>query len=503
MNKKVFLSIVFLLCILTAKLSVAQELETVQELDTEQDSELVQGLVQKLKAGQESELAQELAEELDTEQDPELAQESAQELESAQSASSITSVDYIVAVVNEEVITHRELDRAVDTTISQLQQQGIQLPDNQAIKSQVMESLIVKRIQLQRADEIGLTVSDSELDETIQRIADENNLSLQAFYVALEEDGVNFNKFRNDVRDEVIMVRLREREVNSRVNVTDGEIDNFLRTQQTSAIGNDEYLIAHILVRVPEHIDALQIEERRKRAELVLAKLEEGTEFAQIAAEYSDADDAMRGGVMDWRPVAQMGPRFAELLTAMEPGELTPIIQSPVGFHVLKLLDRREQQVPVVIIDQTHARHILIKVNELTSESDALQLILQLKERIDNGANFEELAKLHSEDNSASSGGDLGWISPGVTVPAFEEAMNVLLPGQISEPIQTQFGWHLIQVIERRSEDVSDEQQRQDAREAIHTRKADVVLEEWLQQLRDQAYVENRIEDGGFDSSGL
>ena len=482
MNKKLLLSIIFLLCVLITKNSVAQELESIQE--RAQELGFIQEPAQELKSTLES--AQEL--------EPEL--ESAQETESAQSASRITSVDYIVAVVNEEVITRKELDSAVDTTVSQLQQQGIQLPDNQAIKSQVMESLIVKRIQLQRADEIGLTISDSELDETIQRIADENNLSLQAFYAALEEDGVNFNKFRNDVRDEVIMVRLREREVNSRVNVTDGEVDNFLRTQKTSAIGNDEYLIAHILVRVPEHMEALQIEERRQRAELVLAKLEEGIEFAQIAAEYSDADDAMRGGVMDWRPVAQMGPRFADLLTAMQLGELTPIIQSPVGFHILKLLDRRAQQVPVVIVDQTHARHILIKVNELTSESDALQSIRQLKEQIDSGANFEEMAKLHSEDNSASSGGDLGWISPGVTVPAFEKAMDALLPGQISEPIQTQFGWHLIQVIERRSEDVSSERERQDAREAIHTRKADVVLEEWMQQLRDQAYVENRIEDG-------
>lgn len=409
---------------------------------------------------------------------------------------SITPIDHIVTIVNEEVITRRELDRAVDTTIKQLQQQGIKLPDIEAIESQVMDSLIVKHIQLQRAKEIGITVSDSELDETIQRIAEENNLSLPAFYSALEQDGINFNKFRNDIRNEVIMVRLKEREVSSRVNVTEGEVDNFLQTQATSAIGNDEYSIAHILVRVPENFDTLQIEKKRQQAESALAKLKEDTEFAQVAAEYSDAEDALRGGVMDWRPVAQMGPRFAELLSAMQPGELTPIIQSPIGFHILKLLDRRAQQVPVVIVDQTHVRHILIKVNELTSESDALQLIHQLKERIDNGASFEELAKLHSEDNSASSGGDLGWISPGVTVPAFEKAMNALRPGDISEPVQTPFGWHLIQVIERRSQDVSDEQQRQNAREAIHTRKADVIHEEWLQQLRDQAYVENRLEDG-------
>lgn len=500
MSKNVFISIIALSCILISKFGVAQVLESGQGMEPMQGIEPIQGMepMQELDLLQGLEFTKQPAQETDDALVPteelDASQESLHELELPQSTNSIKSIDHIVAIVNEEVITRRELDRAVDTTISQLEQQGIQLPDIEAIESQLMESLIVKRIQLQRADEIGLTVSDSELDETIQRIADENNMSLQAFYAALEEEGVNFNKFRNDIRDEVVMVRLKEREVNSRVNVTEGEVDNFLRTQETSAIGNDEYLIAHILVRVPEHIDTLQIEKRRQRAESALAKLNEGVEFAQIAAEYSDADDAMRGGEMDWRPVAQMGPRFAELLTALQPGELTPIIQSPIGFHILKLLDRRAQQVPVVIVDQTHARHILIKVNELTSESDALQLIRQLKERIDNGTDFGEIARLHSEDNSATDGGDLGWVSPGVTVPAFEEAMNALHPGEISEPVQTQFGWHIIQVIERRSQDVSDEQQRENARQAIHARKADVVLEEWLQQLRDQAYVENRVE---------
>ena len=491
MIQKALLGIILFLYILFAQSVVAQKLESTEE-PAAQTLEFTLP-VQELEPVHESEQEREPTPE--SVDDLESTQESAQESESAQSVGSITSIDHIVAIVNEEVITRRELDRAVNAAINQLLQQGIQPPNSEAIEGQVVESMIVKRIQLQRAEEIGLTISDSELDETIQRIAEENDLSLQAFYAALEEDGVNFNKFRNDIRDEVIMVRLREREVGSRVNVTEGEVDNFLRTQETSAIGNDEYQIAHILIRVPEHIDMLQIEKRRQRAETVLAKLTEGVEFAQVAAEYSDADDAMRGGVMDWRPVAQMGPRFAELLTAMEPGELTPIIQSPVGFHILKLLDRRAQQTPVVIVDQTHARHILIKVNELTSESDALQLIRQLKDRIDNGASFEEVAKLHSEDNSATSGGDLGWVSPGVTVPAFEQAMNALQLEQVSEPVQTQFGWHLIQVLERRSQDVSDEQQRQNARQAIHTRKADVVLEEWLQQLRDQAYVENRFSD--------
>ncbi|MDP1559580.1 MAG: peptidylprolyl isomerase [Nitrosomonas sp.] len=411
----------------------------------------------------------------------------------------ISSVDYIVAVVNEEVITRNELNEVIAETTQQLLQKGVQPPDKEAMETQILETIIVKRIQLQRAKEIGLTINESELDETIRRIAEENKLSVQAFYSALEKDGINFTRFRNDIRDEVILVRLKEREVSNQVNVTEGEVDNFLRTQQTSSVGNKEYLIAHILVVLPEHSDALQIEEKRKRAEMALAKLRDNVEFAQVAAEYSDAEDNMKGGVLDWRPVTQMGPRFAEILTAMQPGELSPVIQSPIGFHILKLLDRRAQEVPVVIINQTHVRHILIKVNELTSENDAHQRIIQLKKRIDSGASFPETAKLHSDDSSASAGGELGWVSPGDTVPDFESAMNALLPGQISEPVQSPFGWHLIQVIERRTQNVSDERQRQVARQSIRARKADVVIQEWLHELRDEAYIEYRFEENKFD----
>lgn len=404
-------------------------------------------------------------------------------------------LDQIAAIVNEEVITQKELDNAVITATRNLLQQGIEPPDADSMQSQVLETLVIKSIQLQHAKEIGMSVSDSELDETIQRIADENKLSMQEFYSTLEEDGVSFNHFRQEIRDEIIMARLKERQINSQVNVTEGEIDNFLRTEETSADGNDEYLLAHILISVTEHMDNIQIHEKSQRAELALEKLHKGADFAQVAAEFSDAPDAMNGGVLDWRPITQMGPTFAQLLSPLEIGEITPVVQSPNGFHIFKLLDRRAQENKSVIIDQTHARHILIKVNELTSENDAREQIIQIKKRIDNGENFAELAKLYSEDGSASSGGDLGWLSPGNTVPPFEQAMNELLPGQISEPVQTQFGWHLIQVMERRVQDVSDESQRETARQAIRSRKAEVVVQEMIRQLRDEAYVEYRADD--------
>ncbi len=404
------------------------------------------------------------------------------------------AIDHIVAIVNEDVITRQELDEAIKMSIDRLQLQGIQLPDQHTLETQVLESIVTKRIQLQHAKEVGLSVSESEVDETVHRIAEENKLTLQEFFTALEKDGINFNKFRGEIREEMIMARLKEREIKNQVNVTEGEIDNFLRTQETSAIGNDEYRLAHILILVSENMNTDQIELRKQRADMALAKLKTGVEFAQVASEFSDAADASKGGIIDWRPITQMGPKFAELLSPLQPGDLTPIVQSPSGFHIFKLLGRRAQEVPTVIIDQTHARHLLIKINELTSENDAKLKINQLKERLNKGENFEEIARLYSEDTSAASGGDLGWLSPGDTVPAFEQTMNTLLPGQISEPVQSQFGWHIIQVLERRSQDISLNRRRQSARQAIRTRKADVVIQEWLRQLRDQAYVELRLD---------
>lgn len=407
----------------------------------------------------------------------------------------IRPIDHIVAVVNEEVITHLEIKETLQTTIRQLQKQGTQLPSMGILEKQLLERMVLKQIQLQRAKELGLMVSDGDLDQTIRRIAQDNNLTMQEFRQALAQEGTNLRQFREEIREEILMVRLKEQEVNSRVNVAESEIDNFLHTEETSAIGNDEYRIAHILVQVSEQMNEDQINTRRKHAEDALESLLQGANFAQVAAEYSDAPDAMQGGELDWRPIGQMGPLFAELLISMDPGDVTPVLKSPIGFHILKLLERRHQETPVVVIDQTHAQHILIKISELTSEDDAHQQIMRVKERIDSGADFSEMAKSHSEDASASAGGDLGWISPGDTVPEFEQAMGRLLPGQISSPIRTTFGWHLIKVIEHRSQDVSEKQQREVARRTIHARKAETVMQEWLQQLRDQAYVEYKIED--------
>jgi peptidyl-prolyl cis-trans isomerase SurA len=411
------------------------------------------------------------------------------------STSGIQTIDHIVAVVNETVVTRHELDEVLKATVRQLQKQGVQPPAQSVLEKQLLERLILNRVQLQLAKETGLTVSDTELDQTLRRIAQQNNLSLPEFYSALERDGISFNRFRDEIRDEIILVRLKEREVNNRVNVTEGEVDNFLSTQQGTSAEDDEYRISHILIQVPERATPSQVSERRLRADAALAQLQGGAEFSRVAAEFSEAPDAMEGGLLDWRPGAQLTKKFAEILAPMKPGEITPVIQTQAGLHILKLIDRRGKEEGPAMVNQTRARHILVKISELTSEADARRRIQELKDRLDHGGKFEELAKLHSEDSNAPSGGDLGWVSPGDTVPEFEQAMNSLKPGQISEPVQTPFGWHLIQVVEHRTQDVSQERQRQSARQAIRARKADAAFQEWLQRLRDRAYVEYRLEE--------
>lgn len=406
----------------------------------------------------------------------------------------IVPVDRIVAVVNDEVITRFELDDRVKSVIHQLQSQGTPLPPQEALEKQVLERLIVDRAQIQFARETGVRVEDSQLDKTLQRIAQDNKLSMQEFHATLERDGINFNKFREEIREEMIMAHLKEREVDNKITVTDAEIDNYLGTQNAQTGKLEEYNLAHILVLVPEQASPDQIQAKQKKAEEALAQLKGGADFAQVAAGYSDSADALQGGALGWRPAARLPAIFVEALASMKVGEISPLLRSPNGFHVIKLLDKRGKDVAAVVT-QTHVRHILIKTSELVSETDARNHLLQLKDRLDHGAKFEELARLHSEDASAASGGDLGWVSPGDTVPEFERAMNALQPGQISEPIQTPFGWHLIQVLARRTEDVSRDRQRLLARQALRSRKSDEAYQEWLRQLRDRTYVEYRLEE--------
>jgi peptidyl-prolyl cis-trans isomerase SurA len=412
----------------------------------------------------------------------------------AQRQAKIAVIDRIVAVVNDEVITRYELEERLRLAEKQLRQQGTPLPERAVLEKQLLERMVTDRVQLQYAKETGLRVDDVELDRAIRRIAEDNRLTPEQLRQALERDGVPFEKFRQDIRNEIIITRLREREVNDKIVVTEGEIDNFLSQQQGQEGSDDEYNVSHILIVVPENASPEQIQARRERAERALAQLKGGADFRQVAAAFSEAPDALQGGLMGWRPASRLPTLFSERLKTMRPGELSPILRSSNGFHIIKLNDRRGSG-PPVMVQQTHARHILIKTNELVSESEARSRLLALKERLENKADFAALARAHSEDASAAKGGDLGWLSPGDTVPEFERAMNALKPGEVSDPVQTPFGWHLIQVLERRNENMSKERQRLLARQALRARKSDEAYHEWVRQLRDRAYVELRLEE--------
>ena len=338
-------------------------------------------------------------------------------------------------------------------------------------------------------------MEDTQLERALARVAENNRMSLADFRKALERDGVSWAGFREDIRNEITVARLREREVDSRIAVSEGEIDNYLANPAAAAQATEEFLVQHILVRIPEQARPDQLQQLRARAEEALAQLKRGADFGQVAASYSEAPDALTGGSLGWRTAERLPALFADALANMRPGELSDVLRSPGGLHVLKLADRRGGIGAGQRLQQTRARHILIKISELVSESEAKHKLVVLRERLDNKADFAELAKLHSNDLSASKGGDLGWLYPGDTVPEFERAMDGLKVGETSEPVRSPFGWHLIQVLERRVEDVSQERQRQLARQALRERKSDEAYEDWLRQLRDRAYVEYRIED--------
>ena len=403
-------------------------------------------------------------------------------------------VDRIVAVINDEVVTRVELEDRMRIAVRQLQQQGTPLPPQDVIRRQLLERIITDRVQLQFARETGLRVDDSDLDRAINRIAQENKLTVPEMQQVLQKDGVPFTKFREDIRTEIALLRLREREVENKIVIAESEVENFLTTQQGQNARSEEFNISHILVVVPEQASPEQIQTRRARAEQALEQIRAGTDFRQVAAAYSEAPDALQGGALGWREGERLPTLYYDAVKDLKQGEATPVLRSANGFHVLKLNEKRSSQAPLMV-QQTRARHILIKTNELVSENEARSRLRTLKERLDNKADFAELARVHSEDASATRGGDLGWLSAGDTVPEFERAMDSLKPGEISDPVRSPFGWHVIQVLERRTQDMSQERRQLMARQALRARKSDEAYQEWVRQLRDRAYVELRLDE--------
>jgi peptidyl-prolyl cis-trans isomerase SurA len=404
------------------------------------------------------------------------------------------SADRIVAVVNDEVITLNELRARLDAVVGQLRRQGTPLPPRETLAQQMLERMVMDKVQIQHARDIGVRVDDAQLDQAIQRIAAGNKLSMLEFRQALENDGVPFARFREDVRDEMTIARVREREVDSKIVISEGEIDHYLQSEAGKGGSAEEFEVAHILLRSPESASPEQIGELRAKAEEVLRRAVAGENFSQLAAAYSDAPDGLQGGSLGMRPPDRLPGIFADAVAGLQPGEVAPLLRSPNGFHVVKLV-ARQGGAGVPAVQQTHARHILIKVNELISDTEALHRLEGLRDRIAHGEKFAELARLHSQDGSAAKGGDLGWLYPGDTVPEFERAMNELRPGEVSAPVKTPFGYHLIEVLERRVQEVSSDRLRNAARQALRERKLDEAYQDWLRQARDRAYVELKLDE--------
>ena len=413
-------------------------------------------------------------------------------------ASTNKPIDSIAVIVNDDVITQQEVLERMKTVQQRMGAQHIQIPDPADLRRQLIERMIVERSQLAMAKDMGVRVDDSMLDRAIGRIAEQQKLSVQQLRDQMEKEGTPFAAFREEIREEIIMQRLREHEVDSKIQISDAEVDSYLAAQKAAAADQFELNISQIMVRIPDNASPEVIAARKTRAEEVMRQLRTGADFAKMAATYSDAPDALQGGVVGWRNPDRLPPMFADALGKLKPGQVTPIMKSVGAFHILKLVDKRSlaEAEAAATVQQTHARHILIKVTPTVSAYDAKRKLADLRERLENnGATFEELARLFSNDGSAAKGGDLGWLYPGDTLPEFESAMNALKVGEISQPVETSFGYHLIQVLERKSDDVSKERERNAARQAIRDRKLEEATEAWQRQVRDEAYVEYRGDD--------
>jgi len=407
-------------------------------------------------------------------------------------------LDRIIAVVNDEVVTAGELEHRVSVTEQQLKRQSIPLPSADVFRKQVLERLILDRAQLQLARENGVRVDDVSVNSAIARMAEVNHMTPQELRTQVERDGGDFNGFREDMRSEITMVRLRDHEVEARIQVSEGEIDNLLAEQAVDSPDVIEYNISQILLGVPEIASPERLEAVRRKAEELVAQAKSGADFARLAVGYSNAPEALQGGDLGWRTADRLPNVFLEAIKDLKPGEIAPIIRSAVGFHILKLAARRTaapNKLSTAPVDQTHVRHILLRVTDALPETEVKRRLEDLRERVlKGGQDFSQLARLYSVDPSSTRGGDLGWLYPGDTVPEFERAMNALQVKQISEPIKSPFGWHLIQVLDRKTEQASADRNRLTARQMLRDRKLEEAMQEWLRQLRDRTYVEYRVD---------
>lgn len=402
-------------------------------------------------------------------------------------------LDRIVAVVEDDIILDKELTREANAIAQKLRANNVMIPPEFILRKQVLERLIIEKIQRQLAEKAGIRVSDEMLRSSIADIAGRNSMSPEQFRVELENQGMDFAKFQENIRNEIIINRLRAREIGSRIKVTEREVAHYLETQGKVGQENVKYHLGHILISIPEAASASVIQKAREKAEQIISDLEKGDDFKQMAISISDGGNALNGGDLGWRTIGQIPTLFVDVATKMSRGEVSDPVRSPSGFHIIKMLEM--EGVDKHMVTKTKVRHILIKTNELIDDEEAGKRLLALKERISDGDDFAVLAQSHSDDKgSAIKGGDLDWVGPGALVPSFEAAMKKLAINEISDPVQTQFGWHMIQVLDREDRDNSVEFKKNQVREEIRKRKIEEETELWLRRLRDEAFVDINLD---------
>jgi peptidyl-prolyl cis-trans isomerase SurA len=406
----------------------------------------------------------------------------------------VKSLDQIVAVVNDDVITRSELENRMQEMLTQLQTKSTSLPPLAILREQVLERMISKRLQLQTADRLGLSVDDDTVTKAIANIAETNRITLLQLREVLERDGISFALFREQLREDILINRLKQKEVINRIVITDQDIDNFIAREIGTQRQRSAVHLQHILIATPEGASPEDVQAAKKQALTVYEELQQGADFSDMAMRVSDSRQALEGGDLGWIETSRIPSLFTQLVDELEPGAIGKPIRNASGFHIVKLLEIKGGK--KLIVNQTRARHILIITNEIVSDREAQQRLATLRERIVNGESFESLARSHSDDKaSAIKGGDLGWTSPGDLVPQFEEQMDALALNEISEPFKSPFGWHIVQPLERRQHDNTEEALRNNARQAIQKQKSEEAIELWLRRLRDEAYVEVMLDE--------
>ena len=404
----------------------------------------------------------------------------------------IELIDRVVAVVDSGVIMESQLNSRVEEILIRLKNDKAELPPLNLLEEQVLDRLIIEEIQLQLADRAGIKISDSELNQTLSRVSSQNNLSLEEFRLKLEAEGTSYKSFRDTIKKELIIQRVQRGKVGAKIDISEQELENFINSEEGRTQLAEQYNVQHILLPVKSGLSEIEIETIENEAISLLERLENGESFEKLAASYSAGQKALEGGFLGWRTSAELPSLFAEVVSGLTVGEVAQPVRSGAGFHILKLSEKRGNTVK--FLDQTLARHILVQPSEIRTENQTKMLINDIYNRLKEGEDFKQLARQFSEDpGSKMDGGELGWSNPGDYDPAFEMTLNATEIGQLSEPVKSSFGWHIIEVMDRRNEDVSQEEQKNRAYQIIFKRKFDQELQSTLIELRAEAYVDIKL----------